>query len=397
MLKQYPTLYARTSTGAVQIWFMERDGENYRSTSGQIDGAKTVAAWTQAKPKNVGRANATTAEEQAQEEIDAKYVKQLKSGGYWQNIQDIDNTRFVEPMLAKNFGDFKSKIDWKQGIFVQTKYNGGRILATRHGLFSRKGEQYKSIPHIEEALQPFFKKFPDAVLDGEGFNNDLRESLNEIMKLLRKTVHITPEDLTKSKKLIRFYIYDGYNFPSAKNRNVLVKPTDDYEIRKAAINNAFFAPVFKDRYAGVISFVETWEVFSETELETLYQTFLEDKQEGAILRLRGEYENKRSKNLLKYKPVDDAEFKIVSIQDGDGKFANRAATITCQRLDGKFFTDGTDTFNATFKGTDAQAVGCWRDKTSYIGKIVTIYFNGYTGKGKPNYAQFDINNFDKGN
>lgn len=44
-----------------------------------------------------------------------------------------------------------------------------RCVATKNGLFTRKGEKYISVPHIEEALKPFFDKHPESVLDGELF------------------------------------------------------------------------------------------------------------------------------------------------------------------------------------------------------------------------------------
>lgn len=392
---KYNTLYSRTSTGATQIWYMERGKECYRSTSGQLQGILTVSEWSTAKPKNAGKSNAMNAEEQAEAEIQAKYEKQLKSGGYWLDINDIDKDRFFQPMLAKNFVDYRDKINWHLGVGIQIKYNGGRIIARKNGLFSRKGERYVSISHIEQALVPFFNKFPDAVLDGEGFNFDLRERLNEIMKLLRKTVHITAADLTRSKELIRFYVYDGYGFPTHQD-GYITSASDGYLPRKLAIDNAFFAPCFADRYKDVIGYVPTWVVYSEEKLNERYQKFLEEKHEGAILRiLDAPYENKRSKFLLKYKPVDDDEFRIVSIQDGDGKFANRIATVTCQRLDGKKFADGTETFDATFKGTEADAVMAWPKRSVLIDKVVTIYYNGLTGYGKPNYPRFDWENFNK--
>jgi len=395
--KVWPTLYARTSTGAVQVWWIEQDNEKYYSTSGQIDGKKIIAENTVVKGKNIGRANQTTAEDQATKDIQSKYDKQLKSNGYWLDINNIDEDKFFQVMLAKNYGDYKDKIDWTKGVGVQIKYNGGRIVASKDGLFSRKGERYVSIPHIEEALKPFFLKFPNAILDGEGFNYSFREKLNQIMKLLRKTVHITPQDLQRSKELIRFYIYDGYGFPATKDGpNVL--QTDGYLERKAAIDNAFFAPCFKDRYKDVIHNVPTWVVHSEKELEDLYNKFLDDKQEGAILRILGEgYENKRSKFLLKYKPIDDDEFKPISVQEGVGKNAGRVSTITFQRLDGKKYLDGTDTFDATFKNIDEdEAIRLWVSgeyKEILKQDKVTVIFNKWTGYGKPNYARIDWENY----
>ena len=391
MVKKYPTLYARTSTGAVQVWWMEQQGDRYRSVSGQKDGALVESGWTTAEAKNVGKKNGTSAEEQATSEIKNKYKKQLKSGGYWKNESEIDSKRYFECMLAKSFEDYKDKIDWKKGVGVQIKYNGARCIATKDGLFSRKGERYVSVPHIEEALKPFFDKFPAAVLDGELFNWHLRQNLKELMKLVRKTVHITPEDLEESRKKVRFYIYDGGNFGG-------IFLTDGYKIRKDMIDRAFISRTFAWRYEKVIHHVPTWYVYSKAELDKLYNTFLKDGQEGAIIRILGEpYENKRSKFLLKYKPVDDAEFRVIAVHEGNGNWAGTAKTVTCQRIDGKKFLDGTDTFDATFKGDMEEAKEFLHNHKHVLGKVVTIYYNGLTGYGKPNYAQFDINNYDKGN
>lgn len=385
---KYDTLYARTNTGAVQVWWMERNDDCYRSCYGQKDGIITVTDWVVAQPKNVGKKNETNGVKQAELEIAAKYKKQLKSEGYHKNEKNIDKEVFFQVMLAKDYKKYKNKINWAKGVVVQIKYNGGRIVARKEGLFTRKGERYVVLPHIEEKLKPFFQKFPQAVLDGEGFNYDRREKLNEIMELLRKTVHFTPEDIAKSKELIRFYVYDGFGFEEG---DLWAHSTDCYLRRKQVIDWKFGLSYGK----GVIEQVPTWIVYSEQELEELYKTFLADRQEGAILRILGEpYENKRSKNLLKYKPVDDAEFRVISVDEG--KIKGQCETVTCQRIDGKTFLDGTDTFNASFKGKHAEAKKFLKDHKWILGKVVTIYFNGFTGFGKPNYAQFDINNYNKG-
>ena len=141
MVKTYPILYARTSTGAIQIWWIEQYHERYKSISGQKGGALVESGWTTAEPKNVGKKNESSAVEQATIEIKNKYKKQLKSGGYWEDEADIDKKRYFECMLAKSYGDYKAKIDWKKGVGVQIKYNGARCIATKDGLFTRKGER----------------------------------------------------------------------------------------------------------------------------------------------------------------------------------------------------------------------------------------------------------------
>ncbi len=377
----YPTLYALSSTGKTLVLWIEQDGDKYRASHGQQGGKIVVDEWTVAQPKNVGKKNETTGEQQAALEVAAKYEKKLKSGGYCKDVKDINKEKFFQVMLAKSLGDYEDKIDWSKGVGVQIKFNGGRALATKNGIFSRKGERYMTVPHIEKALAPFFEKYPNAKLDGEFFRYELREQLNKIMELIRRSVHITPQHLADSEKLVRFYVYDGFGFGA--------KDTDNYITRKAMI----------ERYVVGIPYVEevkTIIVYSKAELDKVYQTFLADKQEGAIIRiLDAPYEQKRSQYLLKYKPIHDQEYKIVAIYQGDGNWAGRLAKVTCKRIDGKKYLDGTDTFDATFKGTSDDAIAAWNngEANALIGKKVTIYFNGETGYGKPNYARLDWANY----
>ena len=51
----YPTLFKRTSTGAVQIWKRETEDGRYRSISGQKDGLQVTSGWTETTAKNVGK------------------------------------------------------------------------------------------------------------------------------------------------------------------------------------------------------------------------------------------------------------------------------------------------------------------------------------------------------
>jgi hypothetical protein len=208
----------------------------------------------------------------------------------------------------------------------------------------------------------------------------------------------TLQERQESKDLIRFYIYDGFGFPVGKDLPP-VQEDDWYLLRKKAIDNAFFAPVFAARYKDVVGFVKTWVVYSEAELEKLYLSFLADKQEGAILRILDVgYQRKRCKYLLKYKPLDDAEWRVVSVQDGDGKDANLFSTLTLENLDKSAFKDGTFTFNAKFKGKQVDARKAWTSGVAHslVGKVVTIHYNGLTAYGKPNFARLDWQNYNKG-
>jgi DNA ligase-1 len=375
----HDTLYTKDSLGNIRIWHIEQNGDRYRTHSGLKDSDNIVISeWTVALPKNEGKTNSTSGEEQATAEILAKYKKQRKTG-YYDHEHEVDGTQYVEPMLAKLYRDYREKIDLSKGDWgIQCKFNGMRCVAIKSGLFTRKGEKYISVPHIEESLRPFFVKYPNAVLDGELFNNELRQQLNEISKLIRKTVHITDEDLANSKKLVKYYIYDGYN------DNVNLGENESYSRRKEWIDCNVIGQY------DYTSEVKTKIVKNQKELDNAYQELIDDNQEGGILRyMKMKYEHKRSKNLLKIKPELDSEALIIDIKEGTGNWSGTGKVITLQ-WNGKVF-------DSTFKGTHEQAVEFLKKKNQYIGKIVTFLYNGETGLGVPNYARIDINNCFKEN
>lgn len=374
--KNYATLYTVDSTGKTRIWLIQQDGAKFRTVSGVKNSANLVTAeWTVCEPKNEGKSNETSGEEQARKEISAKYKKQLKTGYSETESGAAKGTRYVEPQLAKSYSDYQDKIDFsKQDWLIQCKFNGARCIATKDGLKTRTGEQFVSIPHISESLKPFFEKFPNAVLDGELFSYENREKLNELMKLVRKSVNATTEDLQRSKEIVKYYIYDGFDFTPETQESA------PYSVRKAWIDKNV---VGKYDY---IEEVKSYPIKGQQDLDKQYDRFLDDKQEGGILRRNDTgYERKRTKALLKIKPFEDSEFKILDIKEGNGNWAGAGKIITLEF--------GDSSFNATLKGTYEEGVELLQNKKDWIGKEVTISYNGVTGKtGCPNFAQFNYAN-----
>lgn len=375
----YPTLYTQDSNGNIRVWWMEQNGNKYRTHSG-VEGSDNIVTsdWSTAEPKNVGKKNATSGDEQAKIEIDAKYKKQLKTG-YHESKKNADKgTAYVEPMLAQPLHKLSKKPDYSSGNWsIQCKFNGNRCVATKDGLFTRKGERYMSVPHIEKALAPFFLVHPHAVLDGELFNNDLRKQLNEISKLIRKTKHIETGDLAESEKKVRFYVYDGYNFNCGYSK--VLTEESPYKNRKQWIDNNVI-PLSK-----YLVEVETIVVNSETEMLEKFNQLLNDQQEGGILRkMDAPYEHKRSKNLVKVKSEDDDEGIILNITDGDGNWKGAATNVTLKWKNKEF--------DAVFKGSYETRAKILKEKKNWIGKEVTFLYMGLTGLGTPNYGRVDPDN-----
>jgi DNA ligase-1 len=377
-MKSFPTLFSRTSTGAVQEWSVIVEGNTFYVIAGQLNGKLVTSEPTVCEGKNIGRANQTTPEEQALSEAQSKWEKKLKTG-YTTDIKKIDScVTYTEPMLAKNFEDRLDKIDWDEGVFVQNKYNGARCVATYDGervrLTTRKGEEYISVAHIAKDLDKFFEKYPLAVLDGELFSYEHRQKLNELMSIIRKSKKVTDADLKKSEEIVKFHIYDGYYLDK-------LGPEIRYDVRKTWIDEQL------PKYSKYYRKVETELAHSLDEVRAIFNKYVDDGQEGVIVRVpTSPYENKRSAFLLKWKPLDTDEAIIVQVHEGEGNWSGVAKTATLEYNGVKF--------DATFKGTYEQCKEVLDCKKDYIGMEVTFMFNGKTGLNIPNYARIDLDNND---
>lgn len=355
-----PTLYKRTSAGAVQTWHAEIDGNRYRSVSGQIDGQKVESGWQIAEGKNIGKSNETTPEQQALLEVDAKTVKKLAQGGYHESIDDIDKPKFFKPMLAQNYND--RPIDWSDGMqkFCQPKLDGVRCIATIDGLWTRQGKPIEAVPHISRALVRFFEEFPDAILDGELYADKFNDNFNEIISLVRKK-NPSEAHLAKTAKSIQLHIYDC---PS-------IDETFDKRIN-FVYNNI---PRFAER---CLQLVQTALVSDQEDLDRWYGSYMEQGYEGQMVRLDLPYENKRSKSLLKRKEFLDQEFTVVGITEGKGNRGGIAGFVTYKLPDGREFGSG-------IKGTHSYCQELLEQAEEYVGGTGTVKFFNYTPDGIPRF------------
>jgi DNA ligase-1 len=357
----FPTLYKRTTTGKVQIWFVEVDGDRYRTTSGQQDGKKVTTEWTIAKPKNEGKANATTGPMQAVAEVNAMYEKQYKRD-YRNSVEEIDSIERFKPMLADKWGDRKDKITVNY-VHMQPKLDGIRCIAKLDGLWTRNGERIHGAPHIYEQLMPLFDKMPDLILDGELYNHDFKDDFNAIVSCVKKTKP-TEEDLKLSEERIQYWVYDMPSDTHFGERNKTMQNIIDFGLE--AKNS--------------IVIVQTAEVHKD-DVDKTAAIYIEAGYEGAMVRLPGKYENKRSKTLLKWKEFQDEEFPIVDIQEGDGNRAGMAARVILSLPDGR-------TFAAGLIGNVDYCKKVLADKDKHIGKSGTVVFQHYTPDGVPRFPKF---------
>ena len=360
------TLYKRTSTGKIQIWFAEIDGNKFRTTSGQLDGKKTTSEWTITEAKNVGRANEKTAEEQAIAEVDSMYTKQRKKD-YRDSIEDVDSIERFKPMLATKWQDLKNKIK-ETHVYAQPKLDGMRCIAMKSGLYTRNGEKIVSVPHVMEALKEAFQHNPHLILDGELYNHDLKDDFNKIVSCAKK-LKPTEKDLQVSRQYIEYWVYDIHD-PKNWSEGV------DFEVRHPLLR--IIHEHFTDN--SIVRLTPTERIHIDDVDEHAAQC-IENGYEGAMIRTKGPYQNKRSKFLIKWKEMMDEEFEIVDIQEGVGNRTGVAGRVILKLSDGREFASGPI-------GNFDYCERLLKEKDKYIGKKGTVVFQNYTPDGIPRFPKF---------
>jgi ATP-dependent DNA ligase len=232
-----------------------------------------------------------------------------------------------KPMLA--YPASAKPIDYSKPTFIQPKLDGVRCVIQysvwhespdepRVIAYSRTGKEWKNVDHILEQLKPFFKKFPNVILDGELYNHDLRDNFEKIISLVRKTKP-TDEDRLEASKLTQFHCYD------------IIDEELPFEQRIDFVHESLMLPGIS------IYTVDTYRVFDEDQAKVDHARNLDSGYEGSIVRTNDTYQCKRSHNLRKFKDFQDAEAYIVGYEEGKGKRVGHLGKFIMQDEDGNKF------------------------------------------------------------
>ena len=262
--------------------------------------------------------------------------------------------KFRKPMLAKNYEGHERHVIYP--CYVQPKLDGIRCVTDGVRFWSRNG---KLFPEIN--LRHLQVHGLSTLIDGE-LMVDKSEHFEDIVSAVKNGSTL---DRSLAKR-IEFYVFDVLIDEPFKRRRVHARRLID-----AA-----------QRVGTPWSRVETLQVDSERMLRAHSRRFLLNGFEGTIIRnANGMYVSKRTIDLLKWKPIQDAEFEIVDVKEARGK--DKGTPIFVCRV-------GLRRFRARPTGTMQQRRKMWRDRRKLIGCQLTVEYQNLTKYGVPRFPRAKV-------
>ena len=330
-------LYGLDKSGGIKEWSIWTDGSYLVIKHGKLGGKLQIKS-EEVKGKNIGRANETSPEQQAELEAESRYKKQLDKG-YRPTKEELAELPLL-PMLASDYLKQGHRI--KYPCFGSPKMDGVRCLAIRHEdrveLKSRGGKEYV-VPHIQSQLLTIMRV--GDIWDGELYIHG--KYLEEIISAVKKWNDNTPD--------VEFIIFDMVKDESYEHRLISMQALRRYTL------SCIEAPS--------IDVLEFCELQDDTHMKQKHKEYVGRGYEGCMLRnFDGKYESgKRSADLQKYKEFSDAEFQIVDVvADKDG-----GAIFVVQNL------FAPNQFNVV-GGSHDQRKQWLTEKESLLGKWITIKY-----------------------
>jgi len=373
-------------------WRIWTEGNEIVIEAGQV-GGKLITHRRACEAKNVGKANATTPEIQAENEAVAEWKHKVEHK-YVVGVENVGVTRKIEVMLAPNEkfidkerGPAKSTNRYaKYPAFVQPKLDGARCLAYWDGdrivLMTRGGKEWQA-PHIKAQLEKVMPR--DAMFDGEMYFHGVK----------RQTIQKWLSNNYPESKKLEFHIYD---VPMCEGEEDRIQEQRIADLVALVPGDWMTADPGTPHLVKVL----TLEVENEEQVLAFQEKCIESKFEGSMLRNKhGKYESGvRSKNLLKIKLFEDAEFEVVGFKQAEGGHAGCViwqCVVPGFSLEGKEKTgnlmktayrdDVPGVFFVVPNGTLADRAELFLEADKYLGQQLTVKYQGFSHDGLPQIAK----------
>lgn len=363
-VKTFPPLYKSMSNGMTQQWDIlvrmnARGLPEIVCTHGVVDGRQVEEVRLVSSGKNIGKANETTAWEQAVSEAQSSWTKKHDKG--YRETPDSDDVP-VLPMLAREYNKCKHRI--VMPCHVQPKLNGVRCISSlgrgEASMMSRGGKPILKFAHLRQEITSLLQSagVKGLYLDGEIYKPGM--SLQKISGATRKEKDDVRHELDS---VMEYHLYDCF-----------IPARTDWPF---ADRSSFLQKIVSDSKLSHIKFVKTVHVKSEEQALGQYEKWVAQGFEGIMFRNSdAPYKiGGRSMDLQKHKPFVDSEFVIVGAHEGSG---NDAGTVVWECI-----TPRKQVFSVKPEGDRASRRKLWKEWKKHVGKKLTVKYQELSDDGVP--------------
>lgn len=360
----FPTLYTTDRLGREKFWSVtvhkkfeyHEDAAKICIDYGVLNG-KTIRS----SKMKYGLDN-TKHYQQLLNEALSRWNKKKQQQKYYERNEEVVTK--ITPMLAHDF--HKGGKDISFPCYAQPKLDGVRAILKKSQLYSRADKIFPRLNHITDEL-----KGTDLILDGELYSYYL--GFQDVAGLVRR------------KKTQKHEIHDKIRATPGKDEDEIIKKIIfvvydvvldcDYDERYNILKNFFD----KNTCLKYCIFHDTEICNSRNDSVLFHEKYVKKGYEGLILRnFKGKYEHRRSKNLQKYKSLDEDDFEIVGFTDGSGSEKGLVIWIVKTLKDNK-------EFKVRPKGTHVDRKLLFENGDAYIGQYLNVEFFSFTDSGIPRF------------
>jgi DNA ligase-1 len=289
------------------------------------------------------------------------------------------DNRVLSPMKAGVWQARRDNFSDTEPLFASPKLDGVRCLvaADRAGnpyAMSRTGTRLESCDRVTAALAPLFQRDPTLVLDGELYHHTLAYDFNLLVSAAKVSRAKASKEHLEVQALMQLHVFDVAYMRQLPLAAPFAVRKLQYELLLQSLGRAARA----EKVVGV-----KHTLVRKPGVDKFFQACLADDYEGIMLRAgHAPYAHgARSNDLLKYKVMQDAEFRITEVAEGKGKLKGSAGAVWCLAPNG-------EEFKASCSVNEVERRLIWQCRQDFTGQMATVQFQQLTEYGTPRFPVF---------